>query len=120
MLAERAIDRAIEERQERHLRQHAVQRAGAHKFMDDLQKAGYNVQIAVVDAPREVVEARVDTAGGRVQAAEKGRAATKRGAKLGGRSVPSGVIRHMYGATTVRAVPDVAREVAERHDCVVE
>ena len=121
LLAQRAIDRAIEEKANVIFDGTLSNEADAHKLMDDLQKAGYSVQIAVVDAPRDVVEARVEhrwRTG--FEASENGTASTKRDAEFGGRSVPSGVIRHMYRRDDSSICLDVARAAAERHDCVAE
>ena len=73
-----------------------------------------------VDAPQDVVEARVEHRWrSDYLAAENGEAADPMTARLGGRSVPSGVVAGMYATRTSR-LRDVARSVPERHGCVAE
>lgn len=121
LLTEQATGRAIRERANLIVDGTLSNEADAHQLMEDLQEAGYSVQIAVVDAPRDVVEARVEhrwRSG--YEAAENGTAETPLDAEFGGRSVPSGVVRHMYARDDSSSCLDVARAAAEQHDCVAE
>jgi hypothetical protein len=122
ILADEALDRSIRDRANLIYDGTLSNEADAHDLAGRLGKAGYDVRVAVVDAPREVVEARVEhrwRSG--YEAARNGTAATPQEAEFGGRSVPSGVVRHMYRGDDQQSIcVGIARGVAERHGCVSE
>ena len=95
--------------------------AGGRRPDEELDRNGYTVRVAVVDAPQDVVEARVEHRWrSDYLAAESGEAADPVTARLGGRSVPQGVVAGMYTNEDRSVCVDVARSVSERHGCVAE
>lgn len=94
----------------------------AHRLLERLAVAGYEVSIVDVEAPREVTQERVAGRWLRDYVAVENGTATGLTATLGGRWVPSSFSGGFYGAgRDDRSVSeDVAAEVAERHQVVRE
>lgn len=93
----------------------------AHALLDQFTTARYNVHLTNVEAPEEVVQARV---GARWRAdylaAEAGTSTDPAVHALGGRWVPSEVLHALYTDNDAQEsiCAGVAREVAERHHAV--
>lgn len=92
----------------------------AHQMLEELARAGYEVSVVDVEAPREVTQERVAARWRHDYLAVESGTATGPTATLGGRWVPTSFSGALYGAgRDDRSVcEDVAAEVAARHQVV--
>ena len=123
MLAREAIETTIAEGENVVIDGTLSNAAGAHALLERLAAAGYSVRIIDVEAPHDIVSARV-TGRWRVDylAAELGTAEDPAVAELGGRWVPSEVVHALFTDENEHesVCTPVARAVAERHEVVGE
>ena len=123
MLAREAIETTIAEGENLVIDGTLSDAARAHALLERLAAAGYSVRVVDVEAPHDVVSARVT---GRWRAdylaAEHATAADPAVAELGGRWVPSEVVHALFADETAQesVCAAVARAVAERHEVVGE
>lgn len=123
MLAQQAMRRAVQRGDNLVVDGTLSNEAGAHRLLDQLSAAGYEVRIAVVEAPHHVVDARIAARWREgYLAAQNGTLTSERDARLGGRWVAGAFARGLYppGRPAESVCTSVAAAVAERHPAVVQ